>query len=302
MKLPAKRRKKVQTFDIVNVLLVLLGTLLILYPLYFCVIASFSKPAEIAAGNIVMWIKGFTADSYRLILKETQLWVGYRNTVIYTLFGTLYNLALTIPAAYALSKRYLPFRKGINWYFFLTMYISGGLIPQYFLVKNLGLIDNPLVMIIGVGVGYYNLVITKQYFESSISQDLYDAAFVDGATEWQIFKKVALPLSKPIITLITLYCATSRWNSYFSALMFMRDEKYYPLQLVLRNILIRNQISVMDMAGSDIESVAYMVERSQQVVGMKYAIVIVASAPLLMVFPFIQKYFSQGNMVGSVKG
>lgn len=296
------KRKKPQTFDVVNTLLVLLTTFLIMYPLYFCVIASFSKPSEIALGNVIIWIKDFTLDTYKYILKENQLWVGYRNTIIYTVLGTLYNLVLTIPAAYVLSKRYLPFRRGINLYFFLTMYIGGGLIPMYFLVKGLGLIDNPLSQIIGVGVGYYNLVITKKYFESSISQELYDAAFVDGATEWQAFKNVALPLAKPIITVIALYCGTSRWNSYFSALMFMRSEKYFPLQLALRNILIRNQISVMDMASSDADSVAYMVERSQQIVGMKYAIVIVASAPLLMVFPFIQKYFAQGDMVGSVKG
>lgn len=297
-----KKRKKIQLFDVVNTLLVLLATFLILYPLYFCVIASFSKPSEIALGNVVMWVKDFTLDTYKFIFKEKQLWVGYRNTVIYTVMGTLYNLVLTIPAAYVLSKRYLPFRRGINLYFFLTMYIGGGLIPMYFLVKSLGLLDNPLSQIIGVGVGYYNLVITKRYFDSSISQELYDAAYVDGATEWQTFRSIALPLAKPIVTVIALYCGTGRWNSYFSALMFMRSEKYYPLQLVLRNILIKNQISVMDMASSDTESVAYMVERSQQVVGMKYAIVIVASAPLLMIFPFIQKYFSQGNMVGSVKG
>ena len=302
MKQESKKKKKIETFDVVNVLLVIGVTILILYPLYFCVIASFSSPSEIALGNVVGWIKGFTLDNYKYILKESQLWVGYKNTIIYTLFGTLYNLALTIPTAYVMTKKYLPFRKGINWYFFLTMYISGGLIPQYFLVKNLGLIDNPLVMIVGVGVSYYNLTIAKQYFESSISQELYDAANVDGASEWQVFIKVALPLAKPIITVLSLYCGTSRWNSYFSALMFIRDDKYYPLQLVLRNILVNNQISVLDMSSADASTVAYMVERSQQIVGMKYAIVIVASAPLLAIFPFVQKYFAQGSMVGSVKG
>lgn len=297
-----KKRNKVELFDIINTLLVVVITLLVLYPLYFCVIASFSSPSEIALGNVVGWIKDFTLDSYKYMFKESQLWVGYRNTIIYTIFGTLYNLVLTIPAAYFMSKRNVPFGKAINWYFFLTMYISGGLVPQYLLVDSLGLINNPLVMIIGVGVGYYNLTITKQFFQSSISQDLYDAAYIDGASEWSAFKNVALPLAKPIITVLTIYCGTSRWNSYFSALMFIQDDKYYPLQLVLRNILIRNQVSVTDMAIADMDTVAYMVQRSQQVVGMKYAIVIIASLPLLMLFPLAQKYFEKGTMIGSVKG
>lgn len=297
-----RQRKKIELFDVINISLVVVTTLLVLYPLYFCVIASFSSPSEIALGNVVGWIKGFTFDSYKYMFKESQLWVGYRNTIIYTVFGTLYNLVLTIPAAYVMSKRNLPFGKTINWYFFLTMYISGGLIPQYLLVDDLGLINNPLVMIIGVGVSYYNLTITKQYFQTSISQELYDAAYIDGASEWGAFKKVAMPLAKPIITVLTLYCGTNRWNSYFSALMFIQDNKYYPLQLVLRNILVRNQVSVMDMAVSDADTVAYMIQRSQQVVGMKYAIVIIASLPLLMLFPFAQKYFEKGTMVGSVKG
>lgn len=291
-----------ELFDVINTLLVVAITILVMYPLYFCVIASFSSPSEIALGNVIGWIKGFTVDSYKYMFKESQLWVGYRNTIIYTILGTLYNLVLTIPAAYVMSKRNVPFGKTINWYFFLTMYISGGLVPQYLLVDSLGLINNPLVMIVGVGVGYYNLTITKQYFQSSISQELYDAAYIDGASEWGAFKNVALPLAKPIITVLTIYCGTSRWNSYFSALMFIQDSKYYPLQLVLRNILINNQVSVMDMAVSDADTVAYMIQRSQQVVGMKYAIVIIASLPLLMLFPFAQKYFEKGTMVGSVKG
>lgn len=297
-----KKRKKVELFDVINTLLVVATTLLVMYPLYFCVIASFSSPSEIALGNVIGWIKGFTIDSYKYMFKESQLWVGYRNTIIYTILGTLYNLVLTVPAAYVMSKRNVPFGKVINWYFFLTMYISGGLVPQYLLVDSLGLINNPLVMIVGVGVGYYNLTITKQYFQSSISLELYDAAYIDGASEWGAFKNVALPLAKPIITVLTIYCGTSRWNSYFSALMFIQDSKYYPLQLVLRNILINNQVSVMDMAVSDADTVAYMIQRSQQVVGMKYAIVIIASLPLLMLFPFAQKYFEKGTMVGSVKG
>lgn len=296
-----RKRKKVELFDVVNVSLVIATTLLVLYPLYFCVIASFSAPSEIALGNVVAWVKGFTLDSYKYMFQESQLWVGYRNTIIYTVLGTLYNLVLTIPAAYFMSKRNVPFGKAINWYFFLTMYVGGGLIPQYILVKNLGLINNPLSQIIGVGVGYYNLTITKQYFSTSISQNLYDAAYIDGASEWKAFINVALPLAKPIVTVLTLYCGTSRWNSYFSALMFIQDSKYFPLQLVLRNILVKNQVSI-DMGPTSGDDLAYLIQRAQQVVGMKYAIVIIASLPLLLLFPFAQKYFEKGTMTGSVKG
>ncbi|MBE6925894.1 MAG: carbohydrate ABC transporter permease [Ruminococcaceae bacterium] len=296
-----KRKKRIELFDVVNVGLVVAITIAVLYPLYFCVIASFSKPSEIALGNVVTWIKGFTLDSYKYMLRESQLWVGYRNTIIYTIFGTLYNLVLTIPAAYVMSKRNVPFGKAINWFFFLTMYVGGGLIPQYILVKNLNLINNPLSQIIGVGVGYYNLTITKQYFQTSISQNLYDAAYIDGASEWKAFVNVALPLAKPIITVLTLYCGTSRWNSYFSALMFIQDSKYFPLQLVLRNILVKNQVSI-EMGPTAGDDLAYLIQRAQQVVGMKYAIVIIASLPLLLLFPFAQKYFEKGTMVGSVKG
>lgn len=296
-----RKRKKVELFDVVNVSLVIATTLLVLYPLYFCVIASFSAPSEIALGNVVAWVKGFTLDSYKYMFQESQLWVGYRNTIIYTVLGTLYNLVLTVPAAYFMSKRNVPFGKAINWYFFLTMYVGGGLIPQYILIKNLGLINNPLSQIIGVGVGYYNLTITKQYFSTSISQNLYDAAYIDGASEWKAFINVALPLAKPIVTVLTLYCGTSRWNSYFSALMFIQDSKYFPLQLVLRNILVKNQVSI-DMGPTSGDDLAYLIQRAQQVVGMKYAIVIIASLPLLLLFPFAQKYFEKGTMTGSVKG
>lgn len=152
-----------------------------------------------------------------------------------------------------------------------------------------------------MGVGYYNLTITKQYFPTSISQNLYDAAYIDGASEWKAFINVALPLAKPIITVLTLYCGTSRWNSYFSALMFIQDSKYYPLQLMLRNILVKNQVSI-EMGPTAGDDLAYLIQRAQQVVGMKYAIVIIASLPLLLLFPFAQKYFEKGTMVGSVKG
>ena len=158
------RKRKIQLFDIVNVTLVCLITFVIAYPLYFCIIASFSNPGQVALGNTLVWVKGFTLDIYRFVLEEEQLWIGYRNSIIYLVLATLYNLVLTIPAAYVMTKKYLPFRNILSWYFFITMYIGGGLIPNYLLRKDLGLIDNPLVLIIGAGVSCYNLIVTRQYF------------------------------------------------------------------------------------------------------------------------------------------
>ena len=295
------RKKKIELFDVINIFLVVAITLLIMYPLYFCIIASFSKPESVIKGETLFWIKNFTLDSYKHVFKETSLWIGYRNTIIYTVLGTLYNLVMTIPLAYALSKKDLPFRGVISWYFFITMYFGGGMIASYFLIKNLGLMDNPLVMIIGTGVSCSNLIITRQYFSSSIPSDLYDAAYIDGANEWQCFRRIAMPLAKPIIAVMTLYYGVGKWNSYFSALLYIRSDKYKPLQLVLRDILINNQIGV-DMSGLDVSELAHAVERANIVEGMKYAVVFIASAPLLIIYPFLQKYFAKGIMVGSVKG
>lgn len=295
------KRKKIELFDVVNISLVLIITLLIFYPLYFCVIASFSKPESVINGETLLWVKNFTLDSYKHVFKESSLWVGYKNTIIYTVLGTLYNLVMTIPLAYALSKKDLPFRGTISWYFFITMYFGGGMIASYFLIKELGLKDNPLVMIIGTGVSCSNLIITRQYFSSSIPSDLYDAAYIDGANEWECFVKIAMPLAKPIIAVMTLYYGVGKWNSYFNALLYIQDDKYKPLQLVLRDILINNQIGV-DMTGMDVSELVNAVERANIVEGMKYAVVFIASAPLLIIYPFLQKYFAKGIMVGSVKG
>lgn len=297
-----RRLKRIGMFDIVNTLLVACITLLTVYPLYFCIVASFSDPQQVALGNTMFWIKDFTLEPYQYVLKEKQLWVGYRNSLIYLIFGTLYNLVLTIPAAYVLTKSYLPFKNILSWYFFITMYFSGGMIPTYLLMKDLNLIDSPLALILGVGVNCYNLIVTRQYFSSSIPGDIYEAAYMDGASEWKCFVKMALPLAKPIIAVMALYYGMTHWNGYYNALLYIRNTDYYPLQLVLRGILISNELSINAMENADAETVAYMVHRAQMAQGMKYAIVFIASAPLLVAYPFLQKYFTKGIMIGSVKG
>ena len=297
-----KKMKKITLFDLVNTVLVLLITIIVLYPLYFCVIASFSAPDQVALGNTMFTIKDFSVEAYTNVLREKQIWVGYRNTIIYTFLGTIYNLVLTIPIAYAMTKQYLPFRNAISWYFFITMYFSGGMIPSYLLIKDLNLINNPLVLVLGAGVSCYNMIVTRQYFSSTIPQEIYEAASIDGASELKCFTKIALPLAKPIIAVMALYYGCAHWNSYYNALLYIRDKEYYPLQLVLRGILITNQLAMNATEFPDVETAAYMLHKAQLAQTMKYAVVFIASAPLLAVYPFLQKYFTKGMMIGSVKG
>lgn len=297
-----RKKKKIGAFDTVNTILVILITLVTIYPLYFCVIASFSDPQQVALGNTMLWIKDFTLEPYQYVLRESRIWTGYRNSILYMFFGTLYNLVLTIPAAYVLTKSYLPFRNALSWYFFITMYFSGGMIPTYLLMKDLNLIDNPLSLILGAGVSCYNLIVTRQYFSSSIPNDIYEAAYMDGASEWKCFVRIAIPLAKPIIAVMALYYGMAHWNSYYNALLYIRNVDYYPLQLVLRGILISNELSLNAMENADAETMAYLVRKAQIAKGMKYAIVFIASVPLLVAYPFLQKYFTKGIMIGSVKG
>lgn len=299
-----KRRSglnRITLFDVVNAFLVIAITVIVAYPLYFCVVASFSDPSEVAAGHTLLWVKDFTVDAYRNIMKESRLWTGYRNTVLYTILGTGYNLLLTIPVSYVLTKQYMPFRGLISWYFFLTMYVSGGMIPTYLLMKNLNLINHPLALIIGAGVSCYNMIVARQYFATGIHPDVYEAAYIDGASEMKCFMRIALPLAKPIIAVLTLYYGVGHWNSYYNALLYIYKPKYYPLQLVLRDILITNQQLMLD-AVADEESMRQMLDRVHAAEGMKYAVIFIASAPLLAIYPFLQKYFAKGVMIGAVKG
>ena len=292
---------RITAFDLVNSALVVMITLLIMYPLYFVIIASFSKPADVMAGETLLWIKNFTTTNYEYLLNEGRLWTGYRNTIVYTALGTLYQLFLTIPTAYVLTKKYLPGRNFVSIFYLLPMYISGGLIPSFILMKNLGMVDNPLILIIGGGISCYNLLIAKQYFATSIPGELYEAAQIDGAPEWKCFTKIAMPLAKPIIAVMALYYGVTHWNSYYNAMIYIREEDFWPLQLVLKEVLISSQDIVIE-PGMDMEMMEALMQRLEMVQGMKYAIIFVACLPLLIAYPFVQKYFTKGMMIGAVKG
>ncbi len=292
-----------RVFEWVNNGILLVFSLIMLYPLYFILIASFSEPYAVMQGQVILLPKGFSLTAYENVLKTKEIWVGYRNTVIYTFFGTIYNLALTIPAAYVLTKKKLFGRTALTWYFFLTMYFSGGMIPTYLQIRDLGLINTPWVLIIGAGVSCWNLIVTRQYFAGSIPEELYEAGEIDGASEWRMFFGIALPLSTPILAVMALYYGVGHWNSYYSALLYVNQQKYFPLQLVLRNILITNEMALATIDNiADDDAMKVAAQRAYIAAAMKYAIIFIASAPLLCAYPFVQKYFVKGVMIGSIKG
>ena len=271
-------------------LLVAAIVLILIYPLYFCVIASFSDPDAVSMGDTILWFKGFTLEAYQNVLKEKSLWIGYRNTIIYTVFGTLYNVCLTIPAAYVCSKTRLPGHKVILWFFFLTMYISGGVVPGYLLIKNLGLLNNPLVLIITGGVNCYYMIVARQYFMTSIPQALYEASEIDGASEFRIWFSLYLPVSKPALATVGLWIAVARWNSYMPTLIYTnRDESMWLLQFYLMRIIKDSQLP--DDAAAEV---------TQRTVS--FAAIVVATIPIFCVYPFIAKYFTKGIMLGAIKG
>ena len=229
--------KSDKTFTVVNYTLLAILTLIILYPLYFTVIASISEPYEVVSGNVVLWPKGFTLESYAQIFHNEEIWTGFRNSTLYTVFGTMMSLILTIPAAYALSKKNLWGRGIITTYFVIIMYFSGGLLPTYLVVRDLGLLNQPYTLVIIGSFSVYNMVVARTYYQSSIPESLYEAAEIDGCSGFGQFFRIAIPLSKPIIAVIALYYAVGRWNDFYNSLVYITNSDYYSLQQILRNIL-----------------------------------------------------------------
>ena len=291
-------------FDVVNISLLVLITLIMIYPLYFTIIASISDPYAVSNGSVVLWPVGFSLEAYTNVFKESRIWLGYKNTLIYTVFGTLFNLLLTIPGAYVLSKKQLVGRGIIATYFIIPMYFGGGLIPTYLQVKDLGLIDKPYTMIILGGLSVYNMIMARVYFQSSIPDEIYESGHIDGASEFRMFFQIALPLAKPIIAVMTLFYAVGRWNDYFTALLYTSKAEYQPLQLVLRGILLMNQkfMEAINEGNLDSQTVIDLARLAHIAQAMKYSVIFIASAPLLIAYPFVQKHFVKGIMVGSLKG
>lgn len=291
-----RRQRKDVVFDVVLYTICALLLVVILYPLWFIIIASFSDPSAVAGGHVWLWPVGFTLDGYDELLRQPKVWIGYRNTIAYTAVGTLIGLAVNIPAAYALSRKDLWGRRGLMGLYVFTMFFSGGLIPIFLTVQQAGLYNTFWVLVLPFSVSAYNIIVARTFFETSLPPDLWDAAQIDGCGNLRFFFTMALPLSKAVISVIALWTAVGQWNSYFNALIYIRDENLYPLQLIMRNILITNQ----NFAALGTGEAAMIAMRRANLV--RYAMIIVATVPIMCVYPFIQKYFDQGVMIGAVKG
>ncbi len=270
--------------------------LLVLCPLIFVCSASVSDPSMVASGKVLLLPKGFTLDGYRRVFQDKSILTGYANTIFYTTVGTLINLAVTVPAGYALARSTLPGKKFFMTYFMIPMYFGGGLIPTFLVVNALHLYNTRAVMVLLYAFSMYNCIICRTFF-SSLPKEVEEAAIIDGCTSFQVFWQIVLPLSKALMGVMVLYFAVAHWNTYFAALIYLRDADKHPLQLVLRKILILETASD-DMIGMEEAALAKLQLKEL----VKYAVIIVSSLPVLILYPFLQKYFDQGVMIGSVKG
>lgn len=288
-----------KVFDAVNVCIMILLLILFVWPLWFVVIASVSNPNAVLLGKVLLWPKEFTLDSYEALAEHKEIWIGYGNTIFYTVVGTVINMILTICAAYPLSRKDFVLRNFFMVMFMITMYFSGGLIPTYLVVNRLGLLDTRWAMILPGAISIYNVIITRSYFVNSIPSSLYEAATLDGANSAQYLVRIVIPLSKPVLSVVALYYAVGHWNDYYTALLYIYDEKLRPLQTILRDLLLTTQLQLIDMAGLDAAAVERQVQVAQT---MKYSAVIVTMIPILCIYPVIQKHFVKGVMIGSIKG
>ena len=290
--------KKSNAFDLCLYMLMGLILLAVAYPLWFVVIASISEPVYTNTGQVLLLPKGLTFTGYATALKESAIWRGYFNSIVYTVLFCLIGLMLILPAAFSLSQPHLKLKGLIMALFMVAMYFNGGLIPTYLLIKGLGMLDSMWAVILPTCVSIYNMIVARTYFLHSIPFEIQESARIDGCNHFQIFLKIILPLSKAIIAVVTLWYAVSMWNSYFNALVYLNSENKYPLQLVLREILFRTE-QLANFFDEDARAFEDMLRASQL---LKYVVMIVASIPLLIAYPFVQKFFVKGVMIGSVKG
>ncbi|MDO4613319.1 MAG: carbohydrate ABC transporter permease [Actinomycetaceae bacterium] len=266
----------------------------IIYPLWFIIISSFSDPTAVASGNVRLLPKAPTLEGYRRIFDEPRIWQGYRNTILYSCLGTAVNMIVTIPAAFALSRAEFKARRIILFLFSFTMFFSGGLIPSYLLYSQLGLLNSMWVFILPGAVSVYNVIVARSFFETSIPQELFDAARIDGLSYFGFFFKIVLPLSSAILAVIGLYYFVGHWNDFMTGLIFITDDSKLPLQNILQQLLLVNQnTSTTSIGVADAQRAADQ---------MKFGIIIVSTVPLLIAYPFLQRYFDKGVMLGAVKG
>ncbi|KAA8817025.1 carbohydrate ABC transporter permease [Bifidobacterium vespertilionis] len=294
-----RQQKSISDWIVDIVIWVILAAVVfaVIYPLWFVIIASFSNQAAVSAGEVTVIPKGVSLYGYQTMFSDARIWNGYKNTIIYTVLGTALNMVVTMPAAFALSRAEFKPRRIIMFLFTFTMFFSGGMIPSYLLMKQLGLLNSMWVFIVPGAVSVWNLIIARSFFETSIPEDLHDAAQIDGLSFFGYFLRIVLPLSSAIIAVIGLYYFVGHWNDYFNGLLYITKQNKLPLQNVLQQILLANQTNQM---GTDTAMTGLAAQQFADQI--KYGVIIVATLPLLVIYPFLQKYFDKGVMIGAVKG
>ena len=283
-----------RVFDLVVYTLAFFMVLLIAYPLWFVILASFSSASDISRGEVWIWPKEWLLDGYRELINQKDVWTGYRNTIFYTITGTLFSTSVNVSAGFALSRKELLGRKWISIFYLIPMFVSGGLIPTFLVVKQFGFVDSFWVMIIPFAVSCYNIIVSRTFFSNSLPDGLWEAAQIDGCGTLRSFFRIALPLSKAILAVNALWPAVWLWNSWFNALIYLNTESLQPLQLALRRILIINATGAGTVGQEAIE----MRNKADM---MRYGAIVISTLPIMCLYPFLQKYFNQGVMIGSLK-
>ncbi|OIB02373.1 sugar ABC transporter permease [Paenibacillus sp. LC231] len=280
-----------------------IALIVVLYPLIYILSASISSPQQVNSGAMWLFPKEITWAGYQLVFENPKIWNGYLNTIVYTGIGTLLNLTVTLPAAYALSRSDLVGRQLFLGFILFTMFFTGGLVPTYLVVRNLGLINTMGALILPVAASVWNIIVARTFFQTTIPKELQEAAYMDGCTNLKLFVRIILPLSAPIIAVMALFYGVSHWNSYFPALIYLNDESKYPLQMVLRQILVLQEMTA-ETTGAAIsgDAARAMSSKAETASLIKYGVIVVSTLPIVALYPFLQRFFVQGVMIGSVKG
>ncbi|MFB5675937.1 carbohydrate ABC transporter permease [Paenibacillus terreus] len=300
---PVKETRSDRLFIILNYIYLSIAMIIVLYPVLYILSASVSDPRYVNSGEMWLFPKGLNVDGYKRVFENAKIWNGYTNTILYTVLGTLLNLAVTLPAAYALSRKDLVGRNFFMGMMLVTMFFSGGIVPTYLLIKSLGLMNSMGALILPVAASVWNIIVARTFFQSTIPHELQEAAQMDGCTNFRLFVRIILPLSGPIIAVMALFYGVSHWNSYFSALIYLTDESKYPLQLILRQILVLQEMTAETTGVAVSGDMAIALNNKADVASLvKYAAIIVSTLPVIVIYPFLQRYFVQGVMIGSVKG
>ena len=285
-----------RVFDITNYIIMTVLLIIIVYPLWFIIIASVSDPNMVNAGKVIIWPRGFMLDGYKRIFSMPKIWLGYRNTLLYTAVGTVISVFCTISGGYSLSKKYLPGVGKLMGLLTFTMFFNGGLIPTYLVVKSLGMLDSLWAMVLPGAVSIWNLIMCRTFFRQSIPAELEEAAELDGCGQIGFFIRIAVPLTKALVAIMVLYYMVGYWNEYFKGIIYLQSAQKYPLQLILRDILITNSNNDM------VDDIRDRIQKQKTAELLKYGVIIVSTLPLLVAYPFVQKFFIKGVMIGSIKG